>query len=100
MRIDEHNLDSLRKIIRDLQEENDYLKNLLEQHQLPYEKKNVLEEQPVPDDYDEDQGARILPINPTEKMANEFFGYFWGRQDVYALRGKNGGYFPKCNGWY
>ncbi len=22
---------------------------------------------------------------------------FWGRQDVFAKRGKNGGYFPQCN---
>ena len=25
---------------------------------------------------------------------------FWGREDVYAKRGKNGGYFPQCdNRW-
>ncbi|MFR1945934.1 TOTE conflict system archaeo-eukaryotic primase domain-containing protein [Faecalimonas umbilicata] len=25
---------------------------------------------------------------------------FWGREDVYARRGKNGGYFPQCdNRW-
>ncbi|MFR5557833.1 MAG: hypothetical protein ACLTKE_14185 [Coprococcus sp.] len=22
---------------------------------------------------------------------------FWGREDVYARRGKNGGYFPQCD---
>ena len=22
---------------------------------------------------------------------------FWGHEDVYAKRGKNGGYFPQCN---
>ena len=99
MRIDEHNLDSLRGLIRDLQQENEKLKALLDQHQIAYEENNILEETPVPDEYDEDQGARILPFDPTEKMANEFFGYFWGRKDVYALRGKNGGYFPQCSGW-
>ena len=96
MRIDEHNLDSFRRVIRDLQQENENLKALLDQHQIAYEQKSVLEEQPVPDDYDEDQGARILPLDPTEEMANEFFGYFWGRKDVFARRGKNGGYFPQC----
>ena len=96
MRIDEHNLDSLRRVIRDLQQENENLKALLDRHQIAYEQKNVLGEQPVPDDYDEDQGARILPLGPTEEMANEFFGYFWGRKDVFARRGKNGGYFPQC----
>ena len=99
MRINEHNLDSLRKLVRDLQQENEDLKALLAQHQIAYEEKRVLDETPAPDDYDEDQGSRILPLDPTGKMANEFFGYFWGRKDVYALRGKKGGYFPQCTGW-
>ena len=30
-------------------------------------------------------------------MANQFFAMFWGRTDVYAKRGKNGGYFPQCD---
>ena len=98
MRIDEHNLDSLRKLVRDLQQENENLKELLDQHQIPYNGRNILEEQPVPDDYDEDQGARILPLIPTEEMEKEFYSYFWGRTDVYAKRGKNGGYFPQCKG--
>jgi len=96
MRIDEHNLDSLRRIIRDLQQENESLKALLKQNQIPFEDQEILEEQPIPDEYDEDQGARILPIRPTEDMAKEFYSYFWGRTDVYAKRGKNGGYFPQC----
>ncbi len=99
MRIDEQNLDSLRKIVRELQQENEDLKALLKQHQIAYESKDRLEAQPIPDDFDEDQGARILPLDPTEKMANVFFGYFWGRKDVYARRWKNGGYFPQCSGW-
>ena len=74
MRINEHNLDSLRKIIRDLQQENDSLKTLLSEHNIPYEDRNVLEEQSVPDEYDEDQGARILPHDPTEDDAKEFTG--------------------------
>ena len=96
MRIDEHNLDSLRRIIRDLQQENESLKTLLKQNQIPFEDQEILEEQPIPDEYDEDQGARILPIHLTEDMAKEFYSYFWGRTDVYAKRGKNGGYFPQC----
>ena len=75
MRIDEHNLDSLRKLVRDLQKENENLKALLDEHQIPYKARNVLEEQPVPDDYDEDQGARILPLILTEEMAKEFYSY-------------------------
>ncbi|MEQ2677420.1 DEAD/DEAH box helicase family protein [Enterocloster citroniae] len=30
-------------------------------------------------------------------MANQFFSFFWGRTDVYAKRGRKGGYFPQCN---
>ena len=30
-------------------------------------------------------------------MARCFFNMFWGRTDVFARRGKNGGYFPQCN---
>ena len=37
MRINEHNLDSLRKLIRDLQQENESLKTLLSEHNIPYE---------------------------------------------------------------
>ena len=98
MRINEHNLDSLRKLIRDLQQQNESLRALLSEHNIPYEVRNVLEEQSVPDEYDEDQGARILPHDPTEGDAKEFYSYFWGRTDVYAKRGKNGGYFPQCAG--
>lgn len=36
MRIDEHNLDSLRRIIRDLQQENESLKDLLKQNHIAY----------------------------------------------------------------
>ena len=98
MRPTEHNLDSLRKLIRDLQQENEQLKTLLSRNGISYEERDILEERSVPDEYDEDQGARILPIYPTEEMAKEFYKYFWGRTDVYAKRGKNGGYFPQCAG--
>ena len=98
MRIIEHDLDSLRRIIRELQHENDNLKALLLENNIPFDDRNVMEEQHLPDVYDEDQGARILAVNPTEAMAKVFYSYFWGRTDVYARRGKNGGYFPQCAG--
>ena len=96
MRIQEHNLDSLRKAVRDLQKENAVLKELLDKHNISYESRSVLEEQPLPDEYDEDQGGRILPYEPTKELAQEFFSFFWGRTDVYAKRGRKGGYFPQC----
>ena len=48
-----------------------------------------------------DQGGRIVyPGYITENMTKRFFSMFWGREDVYAKRGKNGGYFPQCaNRW-
>ena len=82
MRINEHSLESLRKVVRDLQQENQALKEILEENNIPYESRNVLEERPLPDEYDEDQGARILPYYPDEDMAREFYSYFWGRTDV------------------
>ena len=96
MRINEHSLESLRKVVRDLQQENQALKEILEENNIPYESRNVLEERPLPDEYDEDQGARILPYYPDEDMAREFYSYFWGRTDVFAKRGRKGGYFPQC----
>ena len=98
MRIIEHDLDSLRRIVRELQHENDNLKALLLENNIPFDDRNVMEEEHLLDVYDEDQGARILAVNPTEAMAKVFYSYFWGRTDVYARRGKNGGYFPQCAG--
>ena len=95
MQIEQHNLDSLRKLVRDLQEENETLKSLLKENHISYEDRNVLEEQPLSDEYDEDQGSRILPLNPDEVMARLFLSYFKGRTDVFARRGKKGGYFPE-----
>lgn len=96
MRIVEHDLDSLRGLIRQLQDENKNLKSLLSQNNILFEDKEILEEKLVPDEYDEDQGSRIIPFYPTEELAREFYSYFWGRTDVFAKRGKNGGYFPQC----
>ena len=48
---------------------------------------------PIPSepDTDPDQGARIQFPWITEYMVRFFFSMFWGRMDVYARRGKNGG---------
>lgn len=51
-------------------------------------------------EYDPDQGEQIISRFITENMANQSFAMFWGRTDVYAKWGKNGGYFPQCdNRW-
>jgi len=57
---------------------------------------------PVPEPLDPDQGARIIfPDAITTHMANRFFSYFWGRQDVYAKRSVKkdsgaAGYYRQC----
>lgn len=96
MRTSVHDLNSLRGIIRKLQEENHGLRKILEDHGIDYESPEIIDASDISDDYDEDQGSRILPLNPTLEMAKEFYSYFWGCTDVYAKRGKNGGYFPQC----
>ena len=98
MRTVEHDLNSLRKLVRELQLENSRLKAILKDNQIAFEEEDAFQNTEIIDEYDEDQGSRILPINPDEQMAKEFFGMFWGRTDVYAKRGKNGGYFPQCAG--
>ena len=97
MRANEHDLNSLRGMIRRLQEENASLKKLLDDNSIAYESSEILDATDVPDEYDEDQGARIIPLDPNIDIAKEFYSYFWGRTDVYARRGKAGGYYPKCS---
>lgn len=100
MRPNEHDLNSLRKIIRKLQDENASLKEILDKNGIAYDSANIIDSVDISDDYDEDQGGRILPFNPNLDMAKEFYSYFWGRTDVYARRGKTGGYFPRCTSWW
>ena len=101
MNIEAENLDSLRKLVRDLQSENRELKAKLKEANITFEENSVFEEK-VEDisEYDPDQGERIISRFITEEMANQYFAMFWGRTDVYAKRGRNGGYFPQCdNRW-
>ena len=102
MNIEAYDADSLRKMVRLLEYENKILKDKLKKAGISYEEVNPFEEKiESEEEYDLDQGSRI--VNPpyiTEKMAIRFFSMFWGREDVYARRGKNGGYFPQCaNRW-
>lgn len=101
MNIEVQNLDSLRKLVRDLQKENKILKEQLKKANISFAETHIFEEK-IEDaaEYDPDQGERIIGKYITEEMANYFFSMFWGRVDVYAKRGKNGGYFPQCdNRW-
>lgn len=102
LNIEAYDAESLRKLVRLLEYENSMLKEKLKKKNIPYDEVNPFEETlDHMEEYDPDQGERI--VNPpfiTEEMARRYFSMFWGREDVYAKRGKNGGYFPQCdNRW-
>ena len=101
MNIEAYTLDSLRQLVRDLEKENQQLRNLLHEKSIPVEESSIFQRAPQkPDDYDEDQGGRILPLEVSDETARLFLSRFWGRLDVYAKRGRNGGYYPQCwNRW-
>ena len=101
MNIEAYDLDSLRKIIRGLQEENKSLKAQLRQVGAAYNEQDYFSDRIEEyEEYDPDQGARIYRPFITREHAQAFFKMFWGRQDVYAKRGRKGGYFPQCaNRW-
>ena len=102
MNIEAYDAEALRSIVRLLEYENRILKDKLKKENIPYDEINPFEETiENAEEYDLDQGARIVhPTFITDKMAIRFFSMFWGREDVYARRGKNGGYFPQCdNRW-
>ena len=102
MNIEAYDTEALRRLVRLLEYENRLLKDKLKKENIPYEEINPFEEIiENTEEYDLDQGARIVhPMFITEGMAILFFSMFWGREDVYARRGKNGGYFPQCdNRW-
>lgn len=99
MNIEAYDSDSLRKLVRSLQHENMQLKDKLRKANIPFREENHFEEKIENlENYDPDQGGRILtPGLISDNMAKLFFYMFWGRKDVYARRGKNGGYFPQCD---
>ena len=102
MNIETYDTEALRRLVRLLEYENRILKDKLKKENIPYEEINPFEEIiENTEEYDPDQGARIVhPTFITEKMAIRFFSMLWGRDEVYARRGKNGGYFPQCdNRW-
>lgn len=79
MNIEAFNTDTLRKLVRNLQDENKKLKEKLDEANIPYEEINLFE-QPIDKsaEYDPDQGGRIIhPGYITENMAKRFFAMFW-----------------------
>ena len=54
MRPIEHNLNSLREIIRKLQDENTSLNRLLDENGIDYESDEIVDKTDISDEYDED----------------------------------------------
>lgn len=98
MKVDNKNLESLRRLLRHLEKENKYYKNLLVSNDIPFSE-ITLDERMV-DKYDLNQGERIQKAYITEDTARGFYAYFHGRDDVYARRSKNGGYYPQCKNFW
>ncbi len=73
----------LEKRIQYLEEENQYLKHLLSDAGISYSEKEIAG---ISNEYDPDQGARIISRDITENDAKVFFSMFWGRTDVYSKR--------------
>lgn len=102
MNIEENNLETLSLIVRRLEKENEKLKKKLIEANIPFEdeSENIIENEIEKENYDIAQGDRIENRFITEDMARKFFSIFWGREDMFAMRGKNGGYFLQCdNRW-
>lgn len=107
MRDSLENISHLQRQLSDLQLENQILKNVLDRAGLSYHKElSALRQSDCKEDYDPEQGKRIIhPQVITENMANQFFGMFWGRQDVYAKRSVNketgrAAYYPQCSNFW
>ncbi|MDE6387576.1 MAG: DEAD/DEAH box helicase family protein [Lachnospiraceae bacterium] len=96
------NIEELEKRIQFLEKENQYLKKLLAGAGISYSEK---ETDGGTNEYDSDQGSRIIPRNITETDAKVFFSMFWGRTDVYGKRTikkstKEVNYYTQCyNFW-
>ncbi len=82
-------------------QKNPYKRANLGKANIPYdESKAFLDTPTMAEEYDLDQGARIVQKFIDKNLATQFFAMFWGREDVFAKRAKNGNYYPQCdNRW-
>ena len=96
--------------ISQLENEIEYLHGLLDNAGISYKRKAKELEDLSPDRnlaFEEDQGARILPVTITKQHVQYFYLLFKGRNDVYSKRsgkankktGKHGYYTQYWNFW-
>ena len=93
MRTVEHDLNSLRKLVRELQLENSRLKAILKDNQIAFEEEDAFQNTEIIDEYDEDQGSS-LPRLYQKTFKVKFQSNFrfavqlpGGRSDAYQLVG-------------
>ena len=77
MNVEAYNLDSLRRLVRSLQNENKKLKAQLDKTNIAYKSEHVFEEKiETAEEYDPDQGGRIISEYITEDMVGHKLGEF------------------------
>ena len=84
MNIEAFNTDTLRKLVRNLQDENKKLKEKLDEANIPYEEINLFE-QPINKsaEYDPDQGGRIIhPRDISQKIWQNVFSLCFGEEKM------------------
>ena len=78
MNVESYDLDSLRRLVRSLQSENESLKEKLRENAIPFEEVDVFAApSQAPDEHDPDQSQRAEPIAVTDLVARRFFSRFW-----------------------
>lgn len=103
---DAADIEKLRSRIQALEDENHFLKRLLDEAGISYADAVYDSGSEPAEPYDPNQGAKIRKFEVTDKVANAFFMMFCrGRNDVYDLRYSNPktgktGYYTQCyNRW-
>lgn len=101
---DINEIEALKARIKRLEQENAQLKALLYKAGTDGTAAAGCVSEPA-QDFDRDQGARIVPERITRNHARLFYSYFWGRTDVYSKRSRNkttgkAGYYPQCDNFW
>ena len=97
MENEKETIKSLQLKLAEIESENKFLKELLEEAGIDYSRKSLNKASTG-----NKQEEKIIPVEITLELARKFFSYFWGRMDVFSKRfqskktGKSG-YFPQCD---